>query len=64
MGALVAARYNPVIRAFYLRLVAAGKPKKLALVACMRKLLTILNVMVRTGTRWLAPVAEDVLVSA
>jgi transposase len=58
MGALVAARWNPVIRAFYLRLVAAGKPKKLALVACMRKLLTILNVMVRTQTRWLmqAPV--------
>jgi transposase len=45
MGALVAARWNPVIRAFYLRLVAAGKPKKLALVACMRKLLTILNVI-------------------
>jgi transposase len=52
MGALVAARWNPVIRAFYRRLVAVGKPKKLALVACMRKLLTILNVMVRTGTRW------------
>lgn len=64
MGALVAARYNPVIRAFYLRLVAAGKPKKLALVACMRKLLTILNVMVRTRTRWIAPVAEEMLVSA
>lgn len=64
MGALVAARYNPAIRAFYLRLVAAGKPKKLALVACMRKLLTILNVMVRTRTRWIAPVAEKVLVSA
>ena len=64
MGALVAARYNPVIRAFYLRLVAAGKPKKLALVACMRKLLTILNVMVRTHTRWLAPTVEQVLVEA
>jgi transposase len=64
MGALVAARYNPVIRAFYLRLVAAGKPKKLALVACMRKLLTILNVMVRTGSRWLAPAVEQVLVEA
>ena len=63
MGALVAARYNPVIRAFYLRLVAAGKPKKLALVACMRKLLTILNVMVRTHTRWIAPIVEEVLVS-
>jgi transposase len=52
MGALVAARHNPVIRTFYLRLVAAGKPKKLALVACMRKLLTILNIMLRTKTRW------------
>lgn len=52
MGALVAARRNPVIRAFYARLVIAGKPKKLALTACMRKLLTILNAMVRTNTGW------------
>ena len=52
MGALVAARRNPVIRAFYRRLVAAGKPKKVALVACMRKLLTILNAMMRTNTTW------------
>ena len=52
MAALVASRRNPVIQAFYQRLVAAGKPKKLALVACMRKPLTILNVMVRTATRW------------
>ena len=52
MGALVAARRNPVIRAFYHRLVAAGKPKKVALVACMRKLLTILNAMMRTNTTW------------
>jgi hypothetical protein len=50
MGALVATRRNPVIRAFYCRLLAAGKPKKLALTACMRKLLTILNVMMRTNT--------------
>ena len=41
MAALVASRYNPVLRAFYQRLLAAGKPKKLALTACMRKLLTI-----------------------
>jgi transposase len=41
-----------VIRDFYKRLVAAGKPKKVALVACMRKLLTILNAMVRTNTQW------------
>ena len=52
MAALVATKRNAVIRAFYLRLVAAGKPKKLALVACMRKLLTILNVMVRTAKPW------------
>jgi transposase len=54
MGALVATRYNPVIRAFYQRLLEAGKPKKVALVACMRKLLTILNTMVRKGERWVA----------
>ena len=52
MSALVATRRNPLIRAFYLRLVSAGKPKKVALVACMRKLLTILNVMMRTNTAW------------
>jgi len=49
MAALVASRYNPVIKAFYQRLLAAGKPKKLALTACARKLLTILNAMARTG---------------
>lgn len=52
MAALVATKRNAVIRAFYQRLVAAGKPKKLALVACMRKLLTLLNTMARTGQRW------------
>jgi transposase len=52
MGALVATRRNPVIRAFYRRLLAAGKPKKVALIACMRKLLTILNAMMRTNTTW------------
>jgi transposase len=57
MATLVATRHNPVIRAFYQRLCAAGKPKKLALVACMHKLLTILNAMVRHGTPWrVAPV--------
>ncbi len=54
MGALVATRWNPVLRQFYQRLRAAGKPAKVALVACMRKLLTILNAMVRTNTRWQA----------
>jgi transposase len=52
MAALVAARHNPVIHAFYQRLLAAGKPKKVALTACMHKLLTIANAMLRTGTRW------------
>lgn len=52
MAALTAVRYNPAIRTFYQRLVAAGKPKKLALTACMRKLLTILNTMVRNNQRW------------
>jgi transposase len=52
MAALVASRRNPVLTAFYQRLLAAGKPKKLALVACMRKLLTILNTMLRSQQRW------------
>ncbi len=49
MAALSATRHNPIIRAFYARLIAAGKCKKVALVACMRKLLTILNAMLRDG---------------
>jgi len=52
MAALVATKRNVVIRALYQRLLAAGKPKKLALVACMRKLLTTLNTMARTHQRW------------
>lgn len=52
MAALVATRFNPVIKAFYIRLVDAGKPKKVALVACMRKLLTILNAMLRKNEEW------------
>jgi len=52
MAALVASRYNPVIRAFYQRLQAAGKPKKVALTACMRKLLIVLNAMARHQTPW------------
>jgi transposase len=51
-GALVATRRNPALRAFYRRLLDAGKPKKVALIACMRKLLTILNAMMRTSTMW------------
>jgi len=57
MATLTAARYNPVIRAFYERLVAAGKPKKVALTACMRKLLTILNAMIARRTAWKPPAA-------
>ena len=52
MGALVATRHNPLIREFYERLLAAGKPKKVALVACMRKLLSILNAVMRDRVPW------------
>lgn len=52
MAALVASRCNPVIREFYRRLTAAGKPKKVALAACMRKLLLQLNAMVRDRIDW------------
>ena len=52
MAALVASRCNPIIAAFYQRLLDAGKAKKVALVACMRKLITILNAMIRTMTIW------------
>ena len=52
MATLAAVRCNPVIRAFFARLTAAGKPRKVALVACMRKLLTILNAMMRHRVGW------------
>jgi transposase len=52
MSALAATRFNPVIRVFYQRLCAAGKAKKVALTACMRKLLIILNAMMKHRTRW------------
>jgi transposase len=52
MGTLVAVRHNPVLRAFYQRLRAVGKLPKVALTACMRKLLTILNAMLKHQTRW------------
>ena len=52
MATLVAVRHNPVLHTFYARLVAAGKAKKVALTACMRKLLTILNAMVKHQTPW------------
>lgn len=52
MAALVASRHNSTIKAMYARLRAAGKPAKLALTACMRKLLTILNAILRDKTPW------------
>jgi transposase len=55
MGALVATRHNPVLKEFYERLLAAGKPKKVALVACMRKLLSILNALMRDRVVWRSP---------
>jgi transposase len=57
MGALVAARFNPVIRAFHARLIASGKLPKVVLVACMRKLLTILNAIVRDRIPWTREIA-------
>ena len=51
-GALTASRCNPAIRDFYQRLLVAGKPKKIALTACMRKLLIIMNSMVKNDQRW------------
>ena len=55
MAAFVASRHNPVIAPFYQRLLEQGKPKKVALVACMRKLLVILNAMLKQNQPWQAP---------
>jgi len=52
MATLSATRFNPIIQAMYQRLLTAGKQKKVAIVACMRKLLTILNAIIRTQTAW------------
>lgn len=52
MAVLSAVRFNPVLKAFFARLVAAGKPKKVALVACMRRMVCILNAMLRDGSRF------------
>ena len=57
MATLSATRYNPVIRACYTRLCAAGKAPKVALTACMRKLLTICNAIIKSNTPWQAPIA-------
>ncbi len=59
MGELAASRFNPVIRDFYQRLLSAGKPKKLALTACMRKLLIILNSMLKYGSSWNHPATKS-----
>jgi len=52
MATLSALRSNPTISAYYNRLVAKGKPRKVAVVACMRKLLITLNAMMRSGQEW------------
>jgi transposase len=52
MAAISASRFNPIIRSFYEHLLMMGKLKKVALVACMRKLLTILNAMLRDQKSW------------
>ena len=58
MAAIVAMRHNAVIRHCYERLLAAGKPKKVAIVACMRKLLIIMNAMVKSGRPWSDQLAQ------
>lgn len=55
LAALCGRRWNPQLKVFYDRLIAAGKPKKVALIACARKLLTVLNAMVRDHQRWAVP---------
>src|SRR5207245_10616000 len=59
MAVLCGRRWKPVLKVFYERLIAAGKPKKVALIACARKLLTILNAMVRNNTRWMESARQD-----
>ena len=57
---LVAVRHNPVLKVFYQRLCTAGKPPKVALTACMRKLATILNAMLKHRTPWRSTHAPQV----
>jgi transposase len=52
MAAIIATRYNPAIKTFYQRLCGLSKTKKLALIACMRKLMTTLNPMIKHRTPW------------
>ena len=58
MAALSASRSNPVIKDFYMRLTKAGKPHKVAITACMRKMLVILNSMIKNMTYWQDPITE------
>jgi len=58
MAALVGSRHNPVLRVFYQRLRQTGKPAKVALTACMRKLLVIINTMIKHREPWRDPVAS------
>jgi len=59
MATISAMRFNPAINRFAQRLIAAGKPFKVAMIACMRKLLTILNVMVKNNEHWRVPVLQN-----
>ena len=61
MATLVATKHNLVIKNFYLRFLRAGKDKKLALTACMRKLLVILNAMFRNQTSWQPPRLKELI---
>lgn len=60
MAVITAIRCNPVIKAFYQRLLSTGKPKKLAITACMRKLLTSLNCILPTNTTWSPVLASHI----
>ncbi len=59
MAMMSAMQSNPVFKKTYQRLVAAGKPKKVAIIACIRKMIVILNSMLRDGVMWEAPVAKN-----
>ncbi len=59
MAALVVTRRNPILKDVYQRLIARGRPKKVAIVACLRRLLTILNAILRDGAPW-RPETRDV----
>lgn len=64
MAALVAAKYNPQLKVFYERLCQAGKPKKVALTACMHKLLVIMNAILKTEVPWRHEVKSDLCSAA